>query len=47
MVGGPSVGDASALEAPRLQFGDLTWGQRAAEFSGAVRGFLLDEILGH
>jgi hypothetical protein len=32
-VGEPGVGGASALADPRSWFGDLTRGQRAAEFS--------------
>jgi hypothetical protein len=38
-VGDPSAGDASALATPRSRFGNLTREQRAAEFSGVVRGF--------
>jgi hypothetical protein len=38
-MGDPGVGSASVLAAPRSLFGDLTRGQRAAKFSGAVRGF--------
>jgi hypothetical protein len=39
-MGDPSVGDASALATPKSCFGTLTWGQRAAEFSGAMCGCL-------
>lgn len=35
-AGDPGVDKASALATPRSCFGNLTRGQRAAEFSGAV-----------
>jgi hypothetical protein len=38
-MGDPGVGSASALAASRSRCGGLTRGQRAAEFSGVVRGF--------
>jgi hypothetical protein len=44
-VGDLGVGSASVLAAPRSRFGDLTRGQRAAKFSGAVRGFFFGRKL--
>jgi hypothetical protein len=38
-VGDPGVSSTLVLAAPRSWFGDLTRGQRAAKFLGAVRGF--------
>jgi hypothetical protein len=38
-MGDLGVGSTSVLAAPRSRFGDLTRGQRAAKFSGAVPGF--------
>ena len=39
-TGDPGVGGASASAAPRSRFGDLSRGQRTAEFSGVVWGFV-------
>jgi hypothetical protein len=43
-MGDPGVGSASVLAAPRSRFGDLTRGQRAAKFLGAVRGFFRAKV---